>query len=109
MVLSFRFPKPLAKTITASVFLFGYRSGRPFAHMPKLQIKVGMFHVSVSDRARRFNPKQVRVIRRPKEIVLRVPLQLLGDPQKILISAHTSSFGGIPLDRGSWRVVDLTA
>ena len=108
LTLSFRFSRPLAKEVTAFIYLFGYRADHPFAEMPKVRVNVGMFHTAISDRLGTLKRAKVQVIRRSKEVALRIPLELLGDPQRILVSAHTS-LGGIPLDRGSWHIVDLTA
>ena len=107
LVLTLEFSKPLAKEVSASIYLFGYRVGRPFSEMPKLHIRVGLFRYQVYDQNRRLSAKTVSILRNRKRITVRVPLEALGNPQKILSSAHTT-LGEISLDWASWRVLELT-
>jgi hypothetical protein len=48
----------------------------------------------------------VSVTRAPGQITLRVPLAVLGDPQRILFSARTY-LGDVPLDSTEWRALSL--
>ena len=108
LVFSIAFSRPLAEAVQASVFAFGYRADRPFPQMPKLHVSLGMLNAAVSDQHRKLPTESVRINRQPKALTLRVPLQALGDPQRILISARTS-LGEVPLDWASWRVLELPA
>jgi hypothetical protein len=49
----------------------------------------------------------IRVERGPQEITLDMPLELLGNPERILTSTHTYLLGLVPLDWGSWRVLKV--
>ena len=107
LVLSIAFSRPLAETVSASMFIFGYRRDQPFAQMPKLHIKVGAIGYSLYDQDRTLSPGALEVTRQPNAITIRVPLQILGDPTRILTSARTY-LGDVPLDWVSWRIVELS-
>ncbi|HTZ11636.1 MAG TPA: hypothetical protein VMD04_04600, partial [Candidatus Margulisiibacteriota bacterium] len=66
----------------------------------------GMFHTAILDQKRRVSGSGIRVIRKPKEITIRVPLKALGNPKKILTSA-TTYLGGLSLEWVSWRILEL--
>ena len=106
LCLSFDFSKPLAKEVSASISVFGYRADRSFGEMPKLQVRLGVARVTLWDRGRRLPVKMVEVIRETNRITVRLPLEVLGYPQRILTTAHTS-LGQIPLDWVSWRVIEI--
>ena len=106
LVLSIKFSRPLAETVGASVHVFGYRSDRPFSEMPKLRIQFGAIGHEVYDQDRKLPEGTLRVSRTPKRLTIRVSLQALGNPEKILTSAQTS-LGDVPLDWVSWRVLEL--
>ena len=106
LVLSIKFSRPLAEAVGASVHIFGYRSDRPFSEMPKLRIQFGAIGHEVYDQDRKLPEETLRVSRTPKRLTIRVPLQALGNPEKILTSAQTS-LGDVPLDWLSWRILEL--
>ncbi len=106
LVVSIGFSRSLGQAVSASVYAFGYRADRPFAQMPKLHIKVGTIHHAVYDQRRRIPEGALRVSHRPRQLTIRIPLAMLGNPEKILTSAQTS-LGQIPLDTVSWRVLEL--
>ena len=106
LVFSVELSGPLAMEVEASVYLFGYRSGN-FAEMPKLHVSVRDFGYTVYDQNRKLPHDVVQVSRKPKEISIRVPLEVLENPQKILASAKVELVE-VPLDSAPWRVLDLT-
>ena len=106
LTLTIEFSRPLAQAVEASVYAFGYRRDHPFAHMPKLHLKLGAATHEVYDQDRRLPPGRVQITRAPKQIVFRVPLDLLGNPERVLVSAR-SYLGEVPLDWVSWRVLEL--
>ena len=106
LVLSIELSRPLAKEVGVVVYLFGYRSDQPFGDLPKLRLQLGAFHQVVYDQRRALARSPVRMTRHPRQILVRVPLGALGDPQRILTSAHTY-VGELPLDWVSWRVLEL--
>ena len=105
-VMAIHFSRPLAEAVEASVWLCGYRADQPFGRMPKVQVKLGALLYAVFDREQQLSQKSIQVTRQLKQITLRIPLETLGNPQRILLSARTY-LGEIPLDWGSWRVLEL--
>jgi len=107
IVFSIRFSKPLGKEVGVSLFIFGYKRGILFEAMPKLHLKFGSLGFLVLDQKRRLRAHNIiQVVRRAKEITIRVPLSLLQNPDKILINT-TTYLGNVPLDVVSWRIIEL--
>jgi len=88
------------------LYLFGYRKDEDFAEMPKIRISVGMRGVQVWDKLRRLRTKDVTLAYEGKSLIVKIPLALLGGPDRILACAKTSS-KDLPLDNTAWRVVFL--
>ncbi|MBI3319559.1 MAG: PIG-L family deacetylase [Candidatus Omnitrophica bacterium] len=106
LTFSLEFSRPLAEAVQASIFLFGYRSDRPFAEMPKLHLWFGPIAHAIYDQNRLLPQQNVIIKRHFKRLTVQVPLALLGYPQRILTSARTS-LGDVSLDWASWRIVEL--
>lgn len=106
IIMSINLSKPLAKGVAASIYLFGYRSDQPFSRMPKLHVRVGTFHWTVSDQTRKLDTRRIRLQHGFHRITLSIPTGLLREPEKLLVSAHTS-LEGFPLDWVSWRILEL--
>ena len=106
---SFQFQRPLSRFVTLTVSLFGYHPETPFGEMPKIHIALTPQKiVSVTDLDVKLPSTSVSLdTSAPNEIVLRIPLLLLGDPEKILADA-TLSRGEIPIDWVAWRAIDLS-
>ncbi len=107
LVVTLRFSRPLAKGVAASVYLFGYRRDHPFDRMPKLHLKLGLAYRQVVDQNDPLPNNLFQVKRTAKEVTLRVPLEMMGNPEKIFFSARTY-LADIPLDWAAWRILDLT-
>jgi len=108
-IFSLRLSRRLAKEVGLSVYLFGYRQGVPFAKMPKIHVRFGAFLHAVYDQNKRIVLRNsgIRVTRQGRQITISIPLQLLGNPERILTSANTY-FGNIPLDWVSWRIIEIS-
>lgn len=106
LVLAINVSRPLAKTVEAEVNIFGYRPDRGFQEMPKLRVSLGELKYKVMDGLRRLDNNTVAVTYRNKSISLRVPLAVLGDPARIMISANTSR-AEVPFDWVAWRILVL--
>jgi LmbE family N-acetylglucosaminyl deacetylase len=104
--LSIGLSRPLAREVTASLYCFGYRADRPFAGMPKLHVEVGEIRHRVADQERALPGDAVEVRREAHEIVIRVPLEAIGRPRRVLLSAATR-FGDLPLSSQPWRILEL--
>ena len=106
LVLSVRYSRPLAEAVGLSLFVFGYRADRPFAQMPKLHLKMGALIQTVLDQDRPMPNAGITIARQPTQAIIRIPLAVLGNPQRILTSARTY-LGDVPLDWTSWRTLEL--
>lgn len=106
LVITTTLSHPLGKTVGLSIYLFGYKDDKDFKDMPKLHIRFGAIEHNIFDQGRPLIKDIIKVVRKPKEITIRVPLQILGNPQRILTSANTY-LGMIPLDWVSWRVLEF--
>jgi LmbE family N-acetylglucosaminyl deacetylase len=103
---SFEISRPLAKEVGVSIFIFGYRDDRSFAQMPKLRVRLGALKHRIFDKGQELPGNILDVTREGKRISLRIPLEIIGNPQKILFSARTY-LGEVPLDWTSWRILEL--
>jgi len=108
LIFSLSLSRRLAKEVGLSVYLFGYRREVSFAKMPKIHVRFGAFLHAVYDQNKRIALRNsgIRITRKGREITISIPLQLLGNPERILTSANTY-FGNIPLDWVSWRIVEI--
>jgi len=106
LIVTIGLSKPLAQDVEASIYFFGYSSKTPFGQMSKINVRLGVLSYSVYDQNKRLQQQVVAVNRSPNEVTIKVPLKLLGYPQKILSSARTS-LGNFPLDNASWVVIEL--
>ena len=106
LVFSMEFSSPLADGVEASAYLFGYRPDVPFAQMPKLHVKFSDIGHQVYDGQKELSSSAVIVDRAQSKISLRVPVELLGSPERILFNGRTY-LGDLPLDSVEWRVLSL--
>ena len=106
LIVTIGLSKPLAQDVEASIYFFGYSSKMPFELMPKINVRLGVLSYSIYDQNKRLDQSVMQVTRTPNDVTIKVPLKLLGYPQKILTSARTS-LGNFPLDNASWVVLDL--
>ncbi|MFA5116009.1 MAG: PIG-L deacetylase family protein [Candidatus Omnitrophota bacterium] len=106
LVLSMRFSRPLVKGLGITVYVFGFRQDTDFVQMPKLRIHLGFVGHSIYDRGRALPKNSVRLVRSSREVVLYIPLELLGTPQRIL-SSVTASMSDVPVDWVSWQIIEL--
>ncbi|HEX9115487.1 MAG TPA: PIG-L family deacetylase [Anaerolineae bacterium] len=106
IVVTLHLSRPLARGVSAEVYLFGYRRDRSFADMPKVHIAVGELLTNAHDQRRPLPQTSWQVERRSSDIIVRVPLSAVGDPQRILTGARTYA-GQLPLSTLAWRVLDV--
>jgi LmbE family N-acetylglucosaminyl deacetylase len=107
LIFSIKLSRPIAEAVGVSVYIFGYRQDRPFQEMPKLHIRFGAIEHQVLDQNNILPIGVIKVERNLKEIKIWIPLDLLGNPQRILTSADTY-LGTVPLDWVSWRILEIS-
>lgn len=106
LVVTVSYQRPLGNRTGVQVFAFGYRPGVPFERMPKLRIDFGALRHRVFDQGRELPWKSIEVDREPRRITLWIPLELMGEPDRILLSSR-SLFVSLPLDWATWHLVEL--
>lgn len=108
LVFSVKLSRPLTREVEASLSICGYRTDRPFGQMPKLHVRIGENGYTVSNQDRKLPRQTIEVSRTDKEMTIRVPLDALGDPQRVLTSARTL-LADVSLDWAAWRILELPA
>lgn len=106
LVFTIKLSRPLVETAGLSLFVFGYRSDRPFGDMPKIHIKAGLLKHEIFDQANIVDARSVEIKRHGRSIKLKIPFDLLGDPEYVLTKAQLQ-FGEVPLDLAAWRVLEF--
>jgi LmbE family N-acetylglucosaminyl deacetylase len=92
--------------VNTSLYAFGYRHDRPFGEMPKLYIEANSEALMVEERRQSMPTDAVRVSSSPGQIEVRIPLDTLGNPDRIFLTADASA-EGYQLDMLPWVVLDL--
>jgi hypothetical protein len=106
VVISVDFSRPLAANVAASIYLFGYRHDRPFAEMPKVQVRLSSADQAVLDQSRKIAKPRVELKRGASGFLLRVPFDFLGGPRWIMGSVRTYT-NKVPLDWIAWRILEV--
>jgi len=81
-----RIEKPKAAFYRSSlnIFLFGYSYKKEFKEMPKIRILGRYNNFRVFDGKKELSSSGIKMDLTPSEIIVRVPLETLGDPDFIL-------------------------
>ena len=98
--------RPLQDETRVSLYVFGARPDRPFGAMPKLHVELGAHAEAAYDQTRRLPASSLTVRREANSASVTIPLGLLGDPDRLLVSGR-SSVGRVPLAASPWRIVTL--
>ncbi len=106
LVVSVETSRPLMKTVSLSVYLFGYRNDISFEKMPKIHISFSTEGYKVFDKGNLFTKQSVKVVSSRREKKILVPLALMGYPEAIFTSARTYT-AKVPLDWVSWRIIEV--
>jgi LmbE family N-acetylglucosaminyl deacetylase len=106
LVFEIELSSALPEGVQASAYFFGYRPDVAFASMPKLHVEFSDIGNQVYDGQKKMGENTVSVTRAPGQMTIRVPMALLGDPQRLLFHARTH-LGNVPLDGTEWRVLSL--
>jgi len=106
LILTVALSRSLGRDVEVSVYIFGYRSDKDFGNMPKIHVRVGPFGHAIYDQRKKLPATAFDVKREPKAIVISIPLETLGRPQKVITNARTY-LGEVPLDSGQWTSIDI--
>lgn len=96
----------LYKELGMSVFLLGYRKDLKFSKMPKLAINIGLNGLSIRDKRRRIDARDVQMIEKGNILILKIPLSLLNNPVYALACVKA---GGavLPFENTAWRIIQF--
>jgi len=99
-------PKKLNKRFSSQIYLFGYNDKIPFASMPKIRIVTRYKKFKVFNGRKMIKPQGITLALNPKKFILKVPLQILGEPDFILALVKTYS-GVLHVDTTSFRKINI--
>ena len=98
--------EPLRDQMLLSLLVMGYRSDRPFATMPKLEIRFDRATMKAFNDGRPLPRNEIGVVRTDGTINVTIPLDVMGNPQKFFVGTWTLA-DSMELSRVPWQVVDL--
>jgi LmbE family N-acetylglucosaminyl deacetylase len=101
IVITVTLSKVLQEGAFLSIYTFGYRNDVPFGEMPKVHVKLDEADLTIYDK------ENLRITRNGRFITVDVPLELLGTPEKIFMSARTYLLD-VPLDWAPWEILSLS-
>jgi len=78
--------KELIHRFSLTLYIFGFNAKVPFSSMPKIRIVTKSDKFKVYDGKKIINPGSIRLDLTADDLVLRIPLNILGDPEFILTS-----------------------
>ena len=93
--------------VETELYAFGYRADRPFGEMPKIHVTADRSGHKVFERRQGMPADSVNVTPGPGQMEVRIPLALLGNPERLFFSADAKA-GGAPLDILPWVALDLS-
>ena len=103
---SLTFSRPVSQSVSAYIYMFGYRPDVPFARMPKLQLRLTEADYALFDQSTRLRRPPIMVKQNARSLDFSLPLSALGHPKWLLGSARTF-LGKVPLDWIAWRTIKL--
>ena len=91
----------LAENVVAKIWMMGYLGDTDFREMLMIIMTQSSAEVKVFDGNGELPPGSISLMENPTRIEIRVPLSLLGDSERVLMSVQTH-FGVVPLDYVPW-------
>lgn len=96
--------KHMKRRFGATCYLFGYKYGEAFGAMPKIHVVVLGDKIKAFDKKNSLRADALSVVLSTEEIILKIPLKVLGDPDFILASVKV--YGGVsPIDASAFRKI----
>jgi len=100
--------KELNNRYGMQVYIFGYSEKTPFAQMPKLRIISKHKKFRVFDKRTRINPDGISLDLKSNDLTLKVPLEILGNPDFILTSMKVYG-GALSVDATGFRKIEISS
>jgi len=92
--------------LSAVIYIFGYNYKTAFGLMPKIRIIVKHNKFRVLNGKKMINPQNMSLELKPTELILKIPLFLLGEPDFVLASVH-GRVGILNIDTLGFRKVNI--
>jgi LmbE family N-acetylglucosaminyl deacetylase len=96
----------LNRKFSLMLYLFGYSERTPFAEMPKVRIITKHNKFKVFDGRKKIQVEGVSVELNPSELIFKIPLEILGNPEFILTSMKAYR-GILPVDAIAFRKIEI--
>lgn len=80
--------KDLDSRLRTLMYLFGYSYKTPFGQMPKIRVVTKCKNFKIFNSRKMINPKGVILELKPSELILKIPLDMLGNPDFVLVSIN---------------------
>jgi len=96
----------LNRKFSLMLYLFGYSERTPFAKMPKIRIITKHNKFKVFDGRKKIQVEGVSVELNPRELIFKIPLEILGNPEFILTSMKAYR-GILPVDAIAFRKIEI--
>ena len=93
------------KDIGMSVFLLGYSRKTDFAAMPKMIVSIDAFGVHIRNKREAVNVKGAGLSYEGNALVLKVPLEALGDPDYLFANMRAADLSA---GQKAWRILELS-
>ncbi|MEI6810249.1 MAG: PIG-L family deacetylase [bacterium] len=106
LTISANLSRPLAGALSFSLYIFGYRSNRAFARMPKLHIHIHPMKYEVLDQKRQLSRTVISLVRTKCGVEVRVSAAVMGSPQRIMMRVSTH-LADVRLNSAPWRILEL--
>ena len=104
LYVSLNLKKKADKDTGMVLFLLGYSRKTDFAVMPKLRISVDAFGIHAKNKRDNITIKDAAVSYEGNSVILKVPLNALGDPDYVLINVRAA---GLSDGQKAWRILEL--
>jgi len=99
-------PQELSKRFSIQLYLFGYNDKTPFAAMPKIRIITRHKKFKVFDGRKMISPEGLSLDWGSRELNLKVPLEILGEPNFVLTALKTYN-RFLHVDATSFREINI--
>ena len=96
----------ISKKFEVSIFLLGYSRSKDFSNMPKIHLIIGSTGIKIMDKNVLISTSEDPLVYEGKSLIVKVPLESLGNPDYVLGGAETRAHG-ISLDATAWRIIIL--
>jgi LmbE family N-acetylglucosaminyl deacetylase len=106
LYLKLKLKHSIDEKIGVRVYLLGYRKDVEFKNMPKIQVNIGFTGVDVFDKKEVVPGSKIKLSYEGKDLIIRIPDSLLGDPSYILSNVGTRT-GDLSYDALAWRILKL--